>query len=145
MHTWVARATLENGSPKQCACSLKGTWYLSAVGCLPVEPRASPLIPVCCSIGKTQGLWRLSHFLNNKRGSRRQHSWEKQSTLKCLQLENKACKLCTKKYVYLTISVTIPARSKRWFILVDTCRQVTFITSTTAYIAHRPSVVIFFG
>lgn len=61
--------------------------------------------PIChwCSTGKTQGLWRLLHFSNNTRGSRRQHSWENRNTLKYLQLENKACKVCTKECLYLTV------------------------------------------
>lgn len=81
-----------------------GPYPLWDVPLLSQEHHQSP-IPACHwgSTGKTQGLWRPSHFSNNTRGSRRQHSWENLSTLKCLQLENKACKVCTKKSLYLTV------------------------------------------
>lgn len=76
MHTWAARATLENGLPEQHACSLKGTWLLiscgmSACGARNITSRPS-LCSGVCSTGKTQGLWRPLHFLNGMRGSRRQ-------------------------------------------------------------------------
>lgn len=102
VHTWVARATLENGPPEQHACSLKGTGFLSAVGCPPVEPGASPPIPLVQHWKDPRALETVM-LLKQLERKQKQYSWEKQSTLKCLQLENKACKVCTKKSLYLTV------------------------------------------
>lgn len=75
MHTWAARATLENGSPKQCTRCLKGTWILQAWDvCTRSRSITShpSLHSHVCSAGKSQGLWRPLHFLNSMRGIRRQ-------------------------------------------------------------------------
>lgn len=95
-----------------------------------------------CSARKAQGLWRPLHFPNSLRRHRKQTvigkaNYSQTSTVKkqCLYWEISH---------FNCISDTIPARSRRWFILVDICRQVMFIISSTAYIAHNPSAVIFF-
>lgn len=107
MHTWAARATLENGSPEQCACSLKGTRFLPAVGCLPAQPETSPPTPACivvfAALERPKGFG--DHYTSQTAWEEVEgkHSWEKQTILKCLQWENKACKVCTKKSLVLTV------------------------------------------
>lgn len=91
MHTWAARATLENGTPERCACGLKGTQFLSAVGCLSAKPPTPACAVAFAALERPRGFGDHYTFQTAREEVEGKHSWEKQTILKCLQLENKAC------------------------------------------------------